>query len=161
MNATVNKLFLAEDKFMLEMHLKQPGFTYCVCGLFTENKERIKKFEETGDCRYFFQNELDKACFQHDMASGDLKDLNRKIADDKVLRDKAFNIAKDTRNGGYQRRIASMVYKFFYKKLVVVVLQMRILETKNYLKSYTNRLLENLIKEKYTHVLQTIFGVKI
>ena len=54
------------------MHLKQPEFTYSVCGLFTKNKERIKKFKETGDSRYIYQNELDRACFEHDMVSGDL-----------------------------------------------------------------------------------------
>ena len=74
---------------MLEMHLKQPGFTYNVCGPFTKNKERIKKFKETGDSRYIYQNELGKACFQYDMAYGYFKYLNRITAADKVLRDKA------------------------------------------------------------------------
>ena len=53
---------------MPEMHLKQPGFTYSICGPFTKNKERIIKFKETGDTDYIYKNELDKACFQHDMA---------------------------------------------------------------------------------------------
>ena len=69
-----NKFLLAGDRFMSEMHLMQPQFTYSVCGLFTKNKERIQKFEETGDSRYIYRNELDKACFQHDMAYGDFKD---------------------------------------------------------------------------------------
>ena len=77
MNAIVNKPLSAGDKFMPEMHLKQPGFTYSACGPFTENKERIKKSKETGDSRYIYQNELDKTCCQHDMAYGDFKDLNR------------------------------------------------------------------------------------
>ena len=101
---------------MPEMHLKQPVFTYSTCGLFTKNKKGIKKFKETGDSRYNFQNELDKACFQQDMAYGDFKDLNRRVAADKVLRDEAFNIAKNPRCDGYQRGLASMVYKFFDKK---------------------------------------------
>ena len=63
MNETVNKFLLAEDKFMLEMHLRQPGFTYSACGPFTKNKERIKKITETGDSRYIYQNELDKVVF--------------------------------------------------------------------------------------------------
>ena len=63
MNAIVNKFLLAGDKSMPEMHLGQPGFTYSVCGTFTKNKERIKKFKETEDSRYTSQNELDKACF--------------------------------------------------------------------------------------------------
>ena len=79
---------------MPEMHLKQPGLTYSACGPFTKNKERIQKFKETGDTSYIYKNELDKACFQHDMAYGDFKDLKRRTASDKILRDKAFNIVK-------------------------------------------------------------------
>ena len=116
MNEIVNKFLLAGDKFMPEMHLKQPGFTYSACGPFTKNKERIQKFKETGDTSYIYKNELDKACFQHDVAYGDFKDLARRTASDKVLRDKAFNIAKNPKYDGYQRGLASMVYKFFDKK---------------------------------------------
>ena len=101
---------------MLEMHLKQPGFTYSACGTFTKNKERIQKFKETGDANYIYKNQLDKACFQHDMAYGDFKDLARRTASDKILKDKAFNIAKNPKYDGYQRGLASMVYKFFDKK---------------------------------------------
>ena len=107
---------LAGNTFMPEMYLKQPGFTYSVCRPFTKNKERIQKFKETGDTSYIYKNELDKACFQHDMAYGDFKDLARRTASDKVLRDKAFNIAKNPKYDGYQRGLASMVYKFFDKK---------------------------------------------
>ena len=116
MNEVVNKLLLAGDKFMPEMHLKRPGFTYSACGPFTENKERIQKFKETGDTSYIYKNELDKACFQHDMAYGDFKDLKRRTFSVKVLRDKAFNIAKYLKYDGYQRQLASMVYNFFDKK---------------------------------------------
>ena len=63
-----------------------------------------------------YKNELDKACFQHDMAYGDFKDLKKRTAADKVLRDKAFNIAKNPKYDGYQRGLASMAYKFFHKK---------------------------------------------
>ena len=80
---------------MPEIHLRQPGFTYSGCGSFTKYKDRIKKFKETGDSRYIYQNELDKTCFQHDMAYRDFKDLNRRKAADKVLRDKVFNVAKN------------------------------------------------------------------
>ena len=79
---------------MPEMHLRQPGFTYSACGPFTKNKERIQKFTETGDSRYIYQKEPDKACFQHDMADGDFKDVTRRTTSDKILRDKGFNIAK-------------------------------------------------------------------
>ena len=117
MNEIVNKFLLAGDKFMPEMHLKQPGFTYSACGPFTKNKERIQKFKETGDKSYIYRNELDKACFQHDIAYGNFKDLKRRIFSDKVLRDKAFNIAKNSKYDGYQRGLASMVYRFFDKNL--------------------------------------------
>ena len=95
---------------MPEMHLRQPGFTYSACGPFTKNKDRIEEFKETGDSKYIYQNELDKACFQHDMAYGDSKDLIRRTFTDKVLRDKAFNIAKDPKDDEYQRGLASMAY---------------------------------------------------
>ena len=68
-----NKCLLAGDKFMPEIHLTQPGFTYSACATFTKNKERIKKIKETGDTNYIYKNELDKACFQHDMTYGILK----------------------------------------------------------------------------------------
>ena len=77
MNEIVNNFLLAGDKFMPEMHLKQPGFTYSACVPFTKNKERIQKFKETGDRNYTYQNELNKACFQHDMAYEDFKDLKK------------------------------------------------------------------------------------
>ena len=116
MNDIINKFLLAGDDFMPEMHLKQTQFTYSDCGPFTKKKERIQKFKETGDSRYIYRNELDKACFQHEMAYGDFKDLAKRTAADKFLRDKTFNIAKDQKYDGYQRGLASMVYKFFDKK---------------------------------------------
>ena len=85
MNEIVNKFLLAGDKFMPEMHLRQTGLTYSACGPFTKNKERIQKFKETGDSRHTYQSELVKTCFQHDMAYRGFKDLNRRIAVDKVL----------------------------------------------------------------------------
>ena len=101
---------------MRELHLRQPRFTYSACGPFTKNKERIRKFKETGDLRYIYQNELDETCFQHYMAYGDFKDLTRRTASDKILRDKAFNIAKNPKDDAYQGGLDSMVYKFFDKK---------------------------------------------
>ena len=101
---------------MPEMHLKQPGFTYSACGPFAKNKERIQKFKEKGDTYCTYKNKLDKACFQHDMAYGDFKDLARRTASDKVLRDKVFNIAKNHKYDEYQRELASTVYNFFDKK---------------------------------------------
>ena len=86
MNEIVNKFLFAGDKFMPKMHLKQPGFTYGACGPFNKNKERIQKFKDTGDTKYIYKYELDKACFQHDMTYGDFKDLSKRTASDKVLR---------------------------------------------------------------------------
>ena len=116
MNEIVNKFLLADDKFMPETHLRLPQFLYSVYGPFTKNKERIQKFKETGDTSYIYKNKLDKACFQHDMVYGDFKDLPKTTAADKVLRDKAFKIASDQKYDGYQRGLASMLYKFFDKK---------------------------------------------
>ena len=93
MNEIVNMFLLAGNKFMPEMLLR-PGFTYSACGQFIKNKERMQKFKETGGLRYIYQNKLDKACFQQDMVYEDFKDLTRRTASDKILRDKAFNIAK-------------------------------------------------------------------
>ena len=115
MNEIVNKFLLAGDKFMPEMHLKQPGFTYSACGPSTKNKERIQKFKETGDTRYIYKNELDKACFQDDMAYGDFKEIGRRTASDKVLRYKAFNVAKNPKYDGYQRGLASVFIIFLIK----------------------------------------------
>ena len=95
MNEIINKFLLTGDKFMPEMHLRQPGFTDNACGPFTKNKERIQRLKETGDTSYIYKNELDKACFQHDMAYEDFKDLGKRTVEDKVLRDKAFKITSD------------------------------------------------------------------
>ena len=95
------------------MHLKQPGFTYSACGPFTKNKERMEKFMQTG---FIYKNELDKACFQHDMVYGKSKDLIKRTQSDKVLKDKTFKIANNPNYHGYQRELTSMVYKFFDKK---------------------------------------------
>ena len=118
MNDIINKFLLAGDKLMPGMHLKQPGFTYSACGPFTKNKQRIQKFMETGDTftECVYRNKLDKACFQHDMAYGDFKDLKRRTQSDKVLKDKAFQIVSNPKYNGYERSLTSMVYKLFDKK---------------------------------------------
>ena len=99
MNEIVNKFLLVGDKSMPEMHLEQPGFTYSACDPFTKNKERIEKFMETGNTNFIYRNELDKACFQIDMAYGTSKDLTKRAQLDNVLRDKAFKIASSTKYG--------------------------------------------------------------
>ena len=113
MNNVINKLLLAGDKFMPEIHLRQPQFS----GPFTKHEQRIQKFKETGDTNYIYKNELDKACFTHDAAYSDSKDLTKRTVADKILKNKAFDIAKDPKYDGYQRGLASMVYKFFDSKV--------------------------------------------
>ena len=113
MNEIVNKFLLVGDKFMPEMHLKQPGFTYSACGPFTKNKERIEKFMQTGNTDFIYKNELDKACFQHDVAYGKSKDLVKRIQSDKILRDKAFKIASDPKYDDYQRGLAANSLQVF------------------------------------------------
>ena len=100
MNNIINKLLLPGDKFMPEMHLRQPQFVYSACGPFTRHKERIKEFKRTGDMRLLYRNELDKACFKHDAAYAKYKDVENRLISD-----------------GYQRGLASMVYKFFDLKV--------------------------------------------
>ena len=116
MNNVINKFLLAGEKFMPERHLRQPRFVYSACGPFTRHKERIKEFKRTGDTLYIYRNELDKACFQHDSAYADHKDLINRTEADKFLRDKAYDIASNPKYNGYQRGLVSMVYKVFNKK---------------------------------------------
>ena len=111
MNEIGKKFLLAGGKSMPGMHLRQPGFIYGACGPLTKNEKRIGKFKEAGDSRYAYQNEIDKACFQHDMPYGDFKGLARRAASDKILHDKAFNIAKNLKYDEYQCGRALMVYK--------------------------------------------------
>ena len=116
MNTVINKFLLAGDKFMPEIHLRQPQFTYSACGPFTKHEQRIQKFKETGDTNYVYKNELDMACFD-DATYSDSKNLTKKTVADKISKNKAFDIAKDPKYDGYQRGLASMVYKFFDSKV--------------------------------------------
>ena len=102
MNEIVNKFFLEGDTFMPEMHLKQPRFTYSASDSFTKNKERIEKIMQTGNTDYICKNDLDRACFQHDMAYGKYKDSTKGIQPDKVFKGKAFEILNNSKYDGYQ-----------------------------------------------------------
>ena len=104
------------DTFIPEIHLRQPQFVYSASRPFTRHKEIIKKFKQTGDTRYIYRNDHDKFRFQHDSTYADLKDLINRTKSDKVLRDKAYDIASNPEYDGYQRGLASMVYTFFDKK---------------------------------------------
>ena len=90
MNEMLNKFLLAGDTLMPKMHFRQSeGIT---CKQFTKNQERIKKSKETGHCRYIYQKELDKVCFQHNIGYGDSRNFSRGASSDKILPDKLFNI---------------------------------------------------------------------
>ena len=82
MNNTINKCLLVGDKFMPEMHLRQPKFVYSACGPFTRHKERIKEFKRTGDTRLLYRNELHKACFKHDTAYAKYKNVENRLISD-------------------------------------------------------------------------------
>ena len=105
-----------EEKFMPEFHLKQPWFTYSAYGPFTKHRERVQKFRNTGNLKYLFRNELDKAYFAHNAAYSESKHLAKRIILDKILKDRGCEVARNCGYDGYQRPLASMVYQFFDKK---------------------------------------------
>ena len=102
---------------MPEIHLRQPQFVYSACGPFTRHKERIKEFKCTGDTRLLYRNELDKACFKHDAVYAKYKNVENKLISDQKLRNSACDIPSNPKYDGYQRGLASMVYKFFGSKV--------------------------------------------
>ena len=103
MNKIVNKFLLAGEKFMPELHLRQPGCTYTACGVFTKHCGRIQKFRETGHLKHIYKNELNKACFSNDTAYSDSKILAKRTVSDKILKDRVYEIAKNAKYDGYQR----------------------------------------------------------
>ena len=144
------------------MHLRQPGFTYSACGPFTKNKERIKMFKETGDSRYIYQNELDKACFQHDVAYGDFKNLNRRTIAGKVLRDKASNIVKDPKYDRYQRGLASVGYNCFNKKTSGSGIKNGNISNKQFAEKLHKPIIRRFEKRKlYSRFIDNIWGADL
>ena len=131
MKKIVNKFLLTGDTFMSEIHLRRFGFTCSASWPFTKGKEKIRKFQQTGNSRYIYQNRVDKACFQHDMTHGDFKDLPRRTTSDKVWYNKAFNIAKNPSYEWCQHGFASVVYNFFIKCILVVLLKVKLCQTNN------------------------------
>ena len=116
MNKISNRSLLTGDKFMPELHLKQPGFTYSPYGPFTKHYERIQISREVGNLTHLYTNGLDKGCFDHDLAYSDSRDLAKRTISDKVLKDRVYKITQNCRYDGYQRALASNVHKFFGKK---------------------------------------------
>ena len=96
--------------------MKQPGFTYCACGPFTKHRERIQKFRETRNLKHLFRNKLHKACFVHNAAYSDSKDLSKRPISDKIFKNKAYEIARNPGYDGYQRALPGMLYNFFNNK---------------------------------------------
>ena len=114
---------------------------------------------QTGNTDFIYKNKLDKACFQHDMSYGKSKSFAKRTQSDKVLRDKAFMIASDPKFDGYQRGSASMICNFLIKNLVEVVSLMN--QIIKWQMSFINQLFQNSKKEKFIHLLETIFRVLI
>ena len=147
---------------MPEMHLRQSQFTYSPCGPFTKHKQRIQKIKEIGDTNYIYKNELDKAYFAHDAAYSDSKNVTKRTIADKTLRNKAFNIAKDPKYDGYQRKLASMIYELFDKKSAGSVVNTKLTPQNRQLAEELHKpLLKNFKKGKYMQHLKIIFGVLI
>ena len=143
-NEIVTKSLLVQNKFMREMHLKQSGFTYNACGPFTKIEERIQKFLRLENIENIYKNDLDKAYFQHDMAYRKYKDLNKRTQSDKVLRDKAFEIASNPKSDGY---------KFLDKNLQWLLLNLcRISQFELMQVNFINQLLENAKKKSLLFV---------
>ena len=136
----INRFLLIGDKFIPEMHLFDPKVgKYSACGPFTRHKQRINDFMNDGKISHILKNRLDAACFQHDSAYAKCKDrLNRKKSD-VVLKNKALKIALDPKINGYQRGLASTVYKFFDKR------------TKGHGLKYNKKLNENEILGEELH----------
>ena len=162
MNEIVHKFLLAGDKFMPEMHLKQPGFTYSACGPFTKNKKRLERFMQTGNTDYIYKNDLDKGCFQHDMAYGKYRDLAKRTESDRALRDKSFKIASNPNDDDMKEDWLQWFTSFLIKSQNAVVslrLQINLYQINSLQMNFINQLLENLKEEEFIHNLKTIFGV--
>ena len=146
----VKKFLMAGDKFMPKMYLKQPGFTYSVCGLFTENKEKIQKFIQARNTDYIYKNDLDKACFRHDMAYGKYSNLAKRTQPDKVCQGtKVLNFQVIHNMMGIREDYPQWYTSFLIKGQKVAVLNL--CQINNLEMSFINHLLEN----------KTIFGVLI
>ena len=100
---------------MPELHLKQSGFTFKACRPFAKI-HRIQKVPEKGNSKHLYRNELCKACFAHDEAYSDCKDVARRTISDKILKDRHYEITRPRKYDGYWGALASMVYRFFDKK---------------------------------------------
>ena len=109
-NSIINKFLLAGDKFMPELHLVDTIVKkYSACGPFIKHTQRIQDFLNTGKLSFVYKNDLDKACFQHDMAYNKFKDLEKRTQSDIVFKNKGLKIASNPQYDGYERGLASRV----------------------------------------------------
>ena len=115
MSKVINKFLLTRDKFISELHLKQLRSTYSACRPFNLHRGRIQKFKETGNLIHLYRSELDKASFAHDEAYSGSKDLAKRTISDKVLKQRAYEIARNRKYDGYQRALGSIADNFFDK----------------------------------------------
>ena len=157
MNEIVNKLLLAGDRFMSEMHLRQPGFTYSASGSFKKNKKIIERFKETGDSRYIYQIKLDKACFQHDLAYGDFKDLTWRTTSDKIMHDKTFNIAKNLNMMDIKGVLLQSLINFLIKKTSGGTGKNKNISNKELAEELTEELHKPIIRKFNNRKVQTSF----
>ena len=163
MNEIINKFLLTGDKFMPETHLRDPNVgTYSACDSFIKHKQRIQRFLETGDANFIYKNELDKACFQHDMAYNKCKDLKKRTQSDKGLKEKAYKITIDPEKNGYEKVLAGMVYKFFNKKTEGSGIKNEIKENQQLAKERHKPLIRKFKKRKvYSSFKDNICGVDL
>ena len=118
----INKFLLVGDKFMPELHLWDPKVKkYSACGPFTKHTQRINQFMKDGRLSHLYKNQLDKTCFQHDAAYNKYKDLKDRTQSDVVLKNKAYKIAADPKYNGYERALASIVWKYFNERSKKVI----------------------------------------
>ena len=103
MNKSINKFLLIGDNFISQLHLKQPGFTYSACGPFTKHCKRIQKLRKTSNLKHLYRNQLNKACFVHDVTYSEIKDLAKRTILDKIFKDRSYEIARNCRYDGYER----------------------------------------------------------
>ena len=115
-NFKLTKSLLTGEKYIPELNLKEPGFTYRAFEPFTKHRDRTQKIRETSNLKHLYRNELDKACCAHYTSYSDRKDLAKRTASGKVFKDEYYKIAKNPKHDGYQRALASIVYKFFLTK---------------------------------------------
>ena len=115
MNKIINNFLQTGGKFTPELHLKQPAFTQSDYLLFTIHLKRIKKFGETDNLKHLYRNKLDKACFTQNATYSHNNDLVKRTLSDKILKDRAYEIARNFGYHGSERALASVVYKIFDK----------------------------------------------